>query len=230
MKFILFIAILGSFSSFADTPKSESKLVAKPVFKSVLQKTLHKYASASSLQTVIIKTDENVALGKKSESKGLLKYQNKKIFIVFNGEKKTEFYFDKQQLILVEHPDADFVTENTKSPPVRKVTTLKKTLPPFLNSLLSLFSNPGVFNKEFTVVSEKTENNVTTVQLTPVEKMIKNINLKIDTKTYFVNEINFTDDATNKTSIQMSQTILNSKLNKADLIFTKQKNDEEITQ
>lgn len=192
---------------------------------SVLQKALDKYSKAVSLQMDLRKTDEKVILGTKSEAKGSLKYHSKKIRIDLEGEKKTEFYFGNKTLILVEYPDLDFNPNGG-----RKVTTLKKTIPTFVNSLMNLFSNPKGFNKDFSVISEKKDGDITWIELKPALKNLKNFNLKIDHKKNLITEIVFVDDVDTKTTIQLLNTVFNKKMNKTDFVFKKIKTDEEIAE
>lgn len=190
-----------------------------------LQKALSRYAKASSIQTEIKKTDEKVILGTKSQTEGILKFQKNKIFISQNGEKKVEFYYVNKVLTLVEYPDADF---DPKGP--RKVTTIKKAIPPMVMGLLNLFSNPKAFTKDFAILSEKTENDTYTAELKPNLKNLKNLKLKINTKKNEISELEFVDDVDTKTTILFSNVKLNSKLDKKDFQFTKLKTDEEMVE
>lgn len=190
-----------------------------------LQKALNRYAKASSIQTEIKKTDEKVILGTKSQTEGVLKFQKNKIFISQNGEKKVEFYYANKVLTLVEYPDADFDPKGS-----RKVTTIKKAIPPMVMSLLNLFSNPKAFTKDFAVLSEKTENDTYTAELKPNLKNLKNLKLKINTKKNEISELEFVDDVDTKTTISFSNVKLNSKLDKKDFQFTKLKTDEEMVE
>lgn len=211
LKFILVFTVF-----FAQT------LFAK---ESTLQKALSRYAKATSIQTEIKKTDEKVILGTKSQTAGVLKFQKNKIFISQDGEKKVEFYYANKVLTLVEYPDADF---DPKGP--RKITTIKKAIPPMVTSLLNLFSNPKAFTKDFAVLSEKTENETYTAELKPNLKNLKNLKLKINTKKNEISELEFVDDVDTKTTISFSNVKLNSKLDKKDFQFTKLKTDEEMVE
>ena len=221
--FGLTLALGAQADSTTKASAAQPPAKASAAKSSVLQKTLDKYAQAQSLQADIKKIDDKVVLGTKSESQGQMKYQNKKIHIVLNSEKKVEFFYSNQTVVLVEYPDADFAKDGA-----RKVTTLKKSIPPFLEGLLNLFSNPKSFNKSFRVVSEKIDQNIATIDLQPEQKNIKSLSLKIDTKTNLLTQILFVDDAETKTSIDLTNTVLNKKIDKNEFTFVKQKTDEEM--
>jgi outer membrane lipoprotein-sorting protein len=211
LKFILVLGLIFSQISFAK--------------ENTLQKALDRYAKASSIQTEIKKTDEKVILGTKSQAVGVLKFQKNKIFLSQEGEKKVEFYYANKILTLVEYPDADF---DPKGP--RKVTTIKKAIPPMVTSLLNLFSNPKAFTKDFAVLSEKIENDTYTAELKPNLRNLKNLKLKINTKKNEISELEFIDDVDTKTTISFSNVKLNSKLAKKDFQFTKLQTDEEMVE
>lgn len=195
---------------------------AKP---SYLNKTLNKYANAKSIQTEIKKIDEKIILGTKSESTGLLKYQKNKIYISQDGEKKVEFFYNNKTLTLVEYPDADF-DKNAS----RKVTTLKKNIPPMINSLLNLFSNPKNFKKEFKVISEKKENHEVIIELKPSDKNLKNFTLKVNAKNSEILEISFVDDVDTKTTLLLNNLKINATINNKDFQFSKLNTDEELSE
>ncbi len=210
MKFVSWAVIfLMSFSVQAD----------------VLQKALEKYAKASSIQFDIKKTDEKMALQTISESNGYLKFQKNKIYILQNSDKKTELFYADKILTLVEHPDQDFGDSQK-----RKVTILKKSTPPLIKSLLNLFSNPKNFNKEFSVLSCKTDGNFEIIALKPAQKNIKSFNLKIRKADLGLTELSFVDDVDTKTTIQFSNLTVNTKMNKSEFQYQSQKTDEVLYQ
>lgn len=192
---------------------------------SVLQKTLQKYSKAKTLQTEIVKTDEKIILGTKSESTGSLMLEKNKIFISQNGEKKVEFFYNNNTLTLVEFPDADFDKDGG-----RKVTTLKKSIPPFVKSLLNLFSNPKNFNKDFKTISETKKDNEVLVDLKPSMKNLKNFSLKINSKDYEITELTFVDDVDTRTTIKFTKIFLNKKFKKDTFLYTRLKTDEVMTE
>lgn len=191
----------------------------------VLQKTLEKYSKAKTLQTDIYKTDEKIILGTKTESTGSLRLEKNKIFISQSGEKKTDFYYNNNVLTLVEFPDADFAKDGN-----RKVTTLKKKIPPFVKSLLNLFSNPKGFNKDFKLVSETPVDNEVVVELKPSMRNLKNFTLKINPKDNEIKELIFVDDVDTRTTIKFSKIVLNKKFKKDAFLYTRLKTDEVITE
>lgn len=192
---------------------------------SVLQKTLQKYSKAKTLQTDIVKTDEKVILGTKTETTGSLLLEKNKIYISQNGEKKTDFYYNNNVLTLVEFPDEDFAKDGS-----RKVTTLKKSIPPFVKSLLNLFSNPKNFNKDFKTISETQKDGETVVELKPAMKNLKNFSLKINSKENEITELTFVDDVDTRTTIKFSKIVLNNKFKKNTFLYTRLKTDEVITE
>lgn len=193
--------------------------------KTVLQKTLEKYSKAKTLQTDIFKTDEKIILGTKTETTGSLLLEKNKIFISQNGEKKVEFYYSNNILTLVEFPDADFGKDGG-----RKVTTLKKSIPPFVKSLLNLFSSPKNFNKDFKAISETKNDKEVIVELKPEMKNLKNFSLRIDPKQNEITELTFVDDVDTKTTIKFSKIFLNKKFKKDTFLYTRLKTDEVITE
>jgi outer membrane lipoprotein-sorting protein len=188
---------------------------------SVLQKSLDKHAKATSIQYDIKKIDEKIILGTQNESTGVLKYQKSRIYILQNGDKKVEIYFSDKVLSLVEHPDLDF--DKTAK---RKVTVIKKLVPPLVKSLLNLFSNPKNFNKEFPIVSQNEKDGIVSYVLKSKEKNIKELNLKINAKDLSLSELSFVDDVDTKTSIQFSNLKLNTKISKSDFQYKPLKTDE----
>jgi outer membrane lipoprotein-sorting protein len=193
---------------------------------SVLQATLDKYSKAKTLQTEMEKTDEKIVLGTKSESKGSMLLEKNKIFISQDGEKKVEFYYNNKSLTLVEFPDADFGKDGK-----RKVTTMKKNIPPFVKSLLDLFSNPKNFNRDFKVESETQKDNEVTVQLKPVAiKNFKNFSLKLDAKKKQITELSFVDDVDTRTTIKFSNLKLNNKFKKDTFTYARKETDEVMTE
>ena len=183
--------------------------------------TLSKYAGAESVQVHLKKSDEKSTLGTKSVSEGILKFSKNKIFIVLNGEKKIEFFYNKNTIWLVEYPDLDF-DKNGK----RKVTVLKKNTPVLISGLINLFSNQKKFLKEFKVLGEKKEGNKLTVEFKPAQKNLKSFTLVIGSKENQINQVIFTDDVDTKTTLELSELKLNKKMTAADFEFKKLKSDE----
>ena len=190
-----------------------------------MQKTLQKYAKASSLQFNIKKIDEKIVLGTKSESQGLLKYQNNKIYILQNGDKKVEVFYFGKNLTLVEYPDADFNAAGK-----RKVTILKNTSSPLVKSLLNLFSDTAGFNKQMTVISEKTVDGVLSVELSSKAENMKNLALKINVKDLNLMELSFVDDVETKTTLQFEKLKLGAKIKKSEFQYKPLKTDEVLIQ
>ena len=198
---------------------------ANSVPAKLLQKTLEKYSAATTIQFDIKKTDEKIILGTKTESKGVLKFQKDKIYILQDGEKKVEIFYAGKILSLVEYPDADFGPSGN-----RKVTILKNTSPPLIKSLLDLFSNPKNFAKEFSVVSEKSAEDSVVIELKPKQSNIKNLILKVKAADFTLTEMSFVDDVETRTTLQFSNLKLNIKMKKADFQYRSLKTDEVMTQ
>lgn len=190
-----------------------------------LQKALQKYSKASSIQFDIKRTDEKTVLGTKTEADGVLKYQKSRIYIQQNADKKTELFYSDKVLTLVDHPDADFGAGEK-----RKVTIIKKAVPPLVKSLLNLFSNPKNFNKDFSVVSQAESEGVFTATLKSKLDNIKSLNLKINSKDLSLVEMSFVDDVDTKTTLQFSNLQLNKKMSKADFQYKPLKTDEVMSQ
>ncbi|MEK6628529.1 MAG: outer membrane lipoprotein carrier protein LolA [Bdellovibrionota bacterium] len=190
-----------------------------------LRKTLEKYSKATSLKFDIKKVDEKVALGTKSESHGILKYQKNKMYILQNGDKKVEIFYLNKALTLVEYPDADF--DETEK---RKVTVIKNASSPLITSLLNLFSNPKEFNKQFSTISENVHNDVFTAELKPKLNNIKNLSLKINKKTLELIELSFIDDVDTKTTLHFENSKHNAKMLRSEFQYKQLKTDEVMIQ
>ena len=191
-----------------------------------LEKVLEKYSKAKTIQSDIKKTEDKPTAMAPTVLNGEMKVQKNKIYISLNGDAKTEFFYVDKSLILVEYPDADFAKTGAK----RKVTTLKKSVPPFVGSLLGLFTDPKSFKKEFSVVSEATEAAGTRIELKPKNEKMKSLYVIVDPKKYTVSQLIFVDDVNNSTKIEFLNTKLNGKLKKSDFQFVKQPTDEELSE
>lgn len=191
----------------------------------VLQKALEKYAKAPSIQFDIKKIEEKVALGTKSEVSGQLKYQKNKIYILQQGDKKTEIFYSNRQLTLVEHPDSDF-GDSAK----RKVTRIKKNIHPMVKNLLSLFSNPKNFTKEFKVEKITQDGEFEVIDLKPSDRTIKSLQLKVKKSDLTLQELSFVDDVNTKTKMLFSNFKTNGKISSGDFIFKVQKTDEVMSE
>lgn len=212
------------------TLAASTALVTTPIKNQDLQKILLKYAKASSIKSDIKKTDEKIILGSKSESQGIFKIQKDNIYILHTNDKKIEVFFMNKTLTLVEYPDSDFETLASADGIKRKVTILKKSTPPLIKNLLSLFSSPKNFNKEFSLISQKSEGNIQTIELKSAQKNIKNLNLKIDKKNLNLLELSFVDDVDTKTTLQFNNLKLNALMNKSEFQYKQLTTDEVITE
>ena len=215
MKIGLFFTLISfAFSAAAAQPNA-------------LQKVLEKYSKAKSIQTEIKKTEDKPTAVAPTVLTGEMKVQKNKIHISLNGDAKTEFFYVEKSLILVEYPDADFAKSGAK----RKVTTLKKSVPPFVNSLLGLFTDPKAFKKEFSIASQVIEKDGIRINLKPVEnEKMKSLNVLIDPDKCTLSQLSFVDDVNNSTIIEFSNTKFNGKLSKNDFQFIKQSTDEELSE
>ena len=250
---IIFLAIVFNFVlsdiTLADSTSNKvKKTMIKPMAVAMkndtLQKILEKYSKASSIQSDIKKTDEKVILGSKAETQGVFKIQKDKIYILQNNDKKTEVYFLNKTLTLVEYPDADFLSDSdlkgatnastnkknseTQAQGKRKVTILKKAMPPLINNLLNLFSSPKNFNNEFSILSQKPDGDFETIELKSLQKNIKNLSLKIDKKNLELLELSFTDDVDTKTTLLFTNLKLNISMKKNEFQYRPLNSDEVI--
>ena len=207
MKFLTLSMLL--FSTVATQAASE------------FSKILSKYTSAINVEVNLKKTDEKMTLGTKSVSEGTLKFAKDKIYIILNGEKKVEFFYNNNSIWLVEYPDLDFDKDGK-----RKVTVLKKTTPALMSGLINLFSNQKKFLKEFKVLSEKKEGDDLIVDFKPAQKNLKSFTLIIGQSDRTINKVIFTDDVDTKTTLELDKLKLNKKMSAGNFQFKKLKTDE----
>ncbi len=184
-------------------------------------KILSKYTNASHVEVRLKKTDEKMTIGTKSISQGTLKFTKNKIYILLNGEKKIEFFYNNNTIWLVEYPDADFDKDGK-----RKVAILKKRTPLLMSGLINLFSNQKKFLKEFHVISEKKVGTDLVVDFKPVQKNFKTFKLVIGLKDRTINQVVFTDDVDTKTTLELDGLKLNKSMSASDFEFKKLKTDE----
>lgn len=192
-----------------------------------LRKTIEKYASSTSIQFDINKTDEKQALGMTTESTGQLKYQWGQLYISQNGEKKVELFYYNNVVTLVEHPDLDFDADGKN-----KVTVIKKNVPPLVKSLSNLFSSSKKFQKDFKVVSEKISENGKkySASLKSKNKNIKSLEVVIDKTNLNLLEMTFVDDVDTRTTLKFENVRLNEKIKKDFFKYVVKKSDEVITE
>ncbi|MBC7421017.1 MAG: outer membrane lipoprotein carrier protein LolA [Bdellovibrio sp.] len=188
-----------------------------------LTKILEKYSKSSALEVQIKKIDEKITLGSKSTSQGTMKYAAGKIYLILEGDVKTEFFYKDKKITLVEHPDQDFDKEGK-----RKVTILSKNKPVLIEGLLKLFSNTKSFLKEFKVISEKEEDGSLIVSLEPPQKNLKSFSLVINKKEKRIDSIIFVDDVDTKTTLELSNFKPNKKNPQSTFEFEPKPSDEVI--
>ncbi len=182
---------------------------------------LSKYTSAQNVEVNLKKTDEKLTLGTKSVSEGLLKFAKDKIYISLQGDKKIEFFYQKNIIWLVEYPDQDFEKDGH-----RKVAIFKKTSPVLMSGIINLFSNQKKFLKEFKVLSEKKDNDILKVEFKPSQKNLKTLTLVISLKERTINQVIFVDDVDTKTTLELDKLKLNKKMSSAVFEFKELKSDE----
>ena len=188
-----------------------------------LKKVLKKYSSAKSIDVDLVKTDEKTTLGTKTTSHGNMKYNEGKIYLVLESDKKVEFYYKDKKINLVEYPDQDF-DKNGK----RKVTILTKNKPALISGLLDLFSNTDRFLKNFEVLSEKKEKDKLTAHLKPHIQNLKEFTLVIDTSRNLIESIIFVDEIDTKTTLELRNLKTDLHIAKSTFEFKSIKSDEVI--
>lgn len=202
-----------------------SYLICSTLWSQDYKSALEKYFNAKALQFDIIKKDEKIALGTKSESAGVLKYKKGQIYLVQNGEKKIEVFYSNKVLTLVEYPDLDF---DPKAP--RKVTVLKNNSSPLVDTLVSLFSDAKAFAKNFEVIKQEKADSKIYLELKPKFADVKNLKLRFNSKSLELEEISFVDDVSTRTTIALKNSKFNLKLYQSDFKYKSLKSDEVLTQ
>lgn len=191
--------------------------------KNSLQQVIEKHAKAQNLSYEIKKIDEKIMLGTKSQSTGIIVFEKNKIYIEQNAEKKSQIYYKDKILKLVENPDPDFDKDGK-----RKVTIIKKNIPPLVRSLVSLFSSPKNFGKEFSVISEKYADGAYKIELKSLKSNVNTLQLTYDSKSWTLKELFYQDDVNNKTTIIFSNYKANAKIDKSIFHFKELASDEVI--
>jgi outer membrane lipoprotein-sorting protein len=210
---------------------SKSAVIKSPTVKGNKEhkrlaiETLEKYASAKTISADLEKLDHKLTLGTKTTNKGTINYSAGKVYLKLESDKKTELFFKDNKITLVDYPDQDF----DKSGP-RKVTTITKDKPAFLQSLINLFSNSGKFFSEFKIKDSNLSGDQLVLNLEPTIKTLKNFVLTINTKAKTIDSVQFTDDVETQTTITFKNLQLNKKLPKGTFDFKSLKSDQEMHQ
>ena len=217
-KYLLFLAFLVSNIAFSKVDKnSENKKKAVEI--------INHYSKAKFITADIKKIDEKSVLGTKTVSQGLIKYSSGKFYLLLQSEKKTEIFFKRRNLILVDYPDLDFDKEG-----VRKITHIKDQAPAFLKSLIDLFSNSKNFFDQFKIIDTSLKEDILTLDLKPKLKGLKDLNLELNIRDKTIQTIHFIDDIKTATTIEFSHVDLKTIIPKATFEFKSQKSDQEATQ
>ena len=193
--------------------------------KKMAVETLQKYAAAPSISSDLEKIDNKLTLGTKTVNKGILNYSGGKLYLKLEADKKTEMFFKDNKITLVDYPDQDFDKNGA-----RKVTTITKEKPAFIQSLINLFSNSSKFFNEFKIKDSSLKDNTLVLTLEPTIKALKNFILTINTKDKVINSVEFTDDVDTQTTINFKNLDLKKKLPKSTFEFKSLKTDQEMRQ
>lgn len=237
MKIILAL-LITSVVAFSSTyaASSKSAKIVKPLekpklteknkeHKKLATETLQKYSNATYITADLEKVDNKLTLGTKTTNKGTINYSAGKIYLKLESDKKTELFFANNKIILVDYPDQDF----DKNGP-RKVTTITKDKPAFLQSLINLFSNSSKFFSEFKLKSSSQTGDQIILTLEPSIKALKSFILTINTKNKVIDSVEFTDDVDTQTTITFKNLDLKKKLPKSTFEFKSLKTDQEMRQ
>lgn len=214
----------ASFKAVATKPSATATQQIKEHKKLAIE-TLQKYSNSKYISADLEKLDHKLTLGTKTTFKGVIKYSSGKLYLKLESDKKTELFYKENKIILVDYPDQDFDKNGA-----RKVTTITKDKPAFLQSLINLFSNSGRFFNEFKIVDSKLKDGHLTLTLQPSMKSLKNFILAINTKEKMIESIQFTDDVQTETTITFKNLDLKTKLSKATFEFKSLKTDQEMRQ
>jgi len=218
----LFLFALGS--AFGANTKTKASDKFKE-HKKMAVETLQKYAAAPSISSDLEKIDNKLTLGTKTVNKGILNYSGGKLYLKLEADKKTEMFFKDNKITLVDYPDQDFDKNGA-----RKVTTITKEKPAFIQSLINLFSNSSKFFNEFKIKDSSLKDNTLVLTLEPTIKALKNFILTINTKDKVINSVEFTDDVDTQTTINFKNLDLKKKLPKSTFEFKSLKTDQEMRQ
>lgn len=193
--------------------------------KKLAIETLQRYTNSKYISADLEKLDHKLTLGTKTIFKGVINYSSGKLYLRLESDKKTELFYKDNKIILVDYPDQDFDKNGA-----RKVTTITKDKPAFLQSLINLFSNSNRFFNEFVILDSKLKDDHLTLTLQPNIKSLKNFILSINTKDKVIESIQFTDDVQTETTITFKNLDLNKKIAKATFEFKSLKSDQEMRQ
>ncbi|MFZ3230166.1 MAG: outer-membrane lipoprotein carrier protein LolA [Pseudobdellovibrio sp.] len=218
----LFLVAAISISAKENKLKSES---INKEHKKIAIEILNRYTSAKNISADLEKEDNKLTLGTKTLNKGSINYSLGKIYLKLESDKKNELYYKDNKIILVDYPDQDF----DKNGP-RKVTTISKDKPAFLQSLINLFSNSTKFFNEFKEKSSFLSNDTLVLNLEPNLSSLKNFILVLNTKDKTIESIQFTDDVNTQTKISFKNLDLKKKIAKTVFEFKSLKSDQEMRQ
>lgn len=216
--FALFLFVFVSTKSGSSTPT----YVEKTTQTKITNEILNKYSVAAGLRSQFIKTDSKKTLGTKSTTPGEMQYSNGKINIVMSGDKKSEIIYNGINLWIIEYPDLDFDPKGK-----RKVTEIKDHKPVLAQQIVELFQKPGLFLKNFKILSEKKDGKMLIVEFMSKDKSITNFEIEFNTAKKLINSIQFTDDVQTQTRIEFSKTKFLAKA-PADIFEYKRKKDDEV--
>jgi outer membrane lipoprotein-sorting protein len=217
MKTILFLIL--ALTLFIVRPISIAK--EADTNSSLIQDILGKYSASAGVKAKLEKTDFKKTLGLKSTTSGEMLYANGKIYILFNGEKKSEVIYNGENLWIIEYPDIDFDPKGK-----RKVTEISGHKPALAQQIVGLFQEPIKFLKNFKIISQKTDGKIITVRFESKDKAIQNFEVEFNTYRKLIKSIQFTDDVQTETRIEFASTELLKKAPRGVFQYKRKKDDE----
>ncbi len=190
---LLLSALFISFSSHAK------KTTTPSIDLTVLNQTTAKYRSAKLVQMTVEKTVKSDLAAKQSQYKGVI-YLSSGLFRLENtAPEKSLLVFDGKTIWNEQPPSPDF-------PGPVQVTKTKLVGKGKSQALFATLLTKDPVTKHFKVTSEKVEGGTTIYQAEALSSdlNVKNLTLKIETKSKKVSEISYKDDLDNMTVMKFS--------------------------
>ncbi|MBS1969012.1 MAG: outer membrane lipoprotein carrier protein LolA [Bdellovibrionales bacterium] len=223
-KFPILLSILvfvGMGPTFAAVAKSKEKKPASAV--SVLKEVSKKYRNSKLVKIEADKKVTSELLGKTTNYEGEIYLSQGKFRWENETPEQTLLLFDGDTIWNVQYPPKDLggpvqvakakLDKNTKS-----------------QILISTLIGKEPIDKNFKVISEKSDKETLNVELQPLsgDLRVKGLTLDVDLKTKQIKKISYKDDVDNTTEIQLKKTEFISKENK-DLFKYKIPKDAQVT-
>ena len=204
--FALLLALVPNFGSAQVRSKTELKS-SKSV--KVLQEISKKYRSSALVKIETNKKVTSELMGRTTEYKGVMHLSKGKFRWENETPEKSLLLFDGTTIWNVQYPPADLggpvqvarakLNKNTKS-----------------QILISTLIGKDPIEKNFEVLSEKTEQDIIVIELKPLssDMRVKDLTLELEPTSKWILKISFKDDVNNLTVIEMKQTEFIKKENK----------------